>query len=213
MRTRSLNKKYIIILGAIVILTMIMPVNVFGAAINCDNINGNSCVGTPHADYMISTRASSVHGLSIDGLGGHDNIVADENKANAFGELLTIDAGTGNDLIEAKRIGTFRNMVVEGGSGDDSIELIAGHGSREFLVQGVFAQGQHGADKISVELKCFIFCERLTLVKLFQNGEDNTPDGSKDILDCHHARESTAYISVEDVDVALNCDHVITTQK
>ena len=47
-------------------------------------------------------------------------------------------------------------------------------------------------------------------VKLFQAEFDNNPDGKKDTLNCGNAVDSIAHISLEDGDVAVNCNTVNT---
>jgi hypothetical protein len=91
-------------------------------------------------------------------------------------------------------------------------------------ISGFISLASVGNDKISVKSTEFFSTtefyggdgtDKITYsgskgVKLFQADFENTLDGDKDTLNCGNAVDSTAFISLEDGDVAVNCETVKT---
>jgi hypothetical protein len=108
--------------------------------------------------------------------------------------------------------------------GDDTFVANVEVGKVDPGISGFISLASGGNDKISVKSTEFFSTtefyggdgsDKITYsgakgVKLFQADFENTPDGDKDTLNCGNAVDSTAFISLEDGDVAVNCETVKT---
>jgi hypothetical protein len=108
--------------------------------------------------------------------------------------------------------------------GDDTFVANVEVGKVDPGISGFISLASGGNDKISVKSSEFFSTtefyggdgsDKITYsgakgVKLFQAEFENTPDGDKDTLNCGNALDSTAFISLEDGDVAVNCETVRT---
>ena len=108
--------------------------------------------------------------------------------------------------------------------GDDTFVANVEVGKVDPGISGFISLASGGNDKISVKSTEFFSTtefyggdgsDKITYsgakgVKLFQAEFENTPDGDKDTLNCGNAVDSTAFISLEDGDVAVNCETVKT---
>lgn len=170
-----------------------VPNLAWGATINCNPIP-NVCTGTGNADTMTATGSSGNGQYQINGLAGSDTIYA--NELSGFDSFLVINGGDNDDKIIAKRTGG-QGLQARGDAGNDLLTLNAGAGT-----QSVHGAGGPGSDTITVS-------GGVNEVQLRQNNDGNDPDGSKDILNCGGAPDSTAYISEADGDIPVNCKVVI----
>ena len=173
--------------------SVVLPVEVSAAAINCNNIP-QECVGTDKSDSMVATKVvlDNQNNYKAEGLKGDDNIAFD--ISDIFGMFVSGDDGNDKISLKTSLAGTHGASGF-GEKGDDTIAISAAFGA---------GYGGPGADKISVK------SSKESL--LYQNDVINTPDGKKDLLNCNGSPNSKAYISLEDGDTVIGCAEVITAQ-
>ena len=173
---------WLVVVGTMSLVSIIVPSSVFAATINCDQFV-RSCVGTDAADTMIISklRGDGSPFYTIDGKGGGDSIAA--------------------NLVQKDNIGGGGIFRVEGGSGDDNISV-----RKSIVLNLVSLFGGDGSDKVT-----YSGTSPALGLSLAQNDNSNNPDGKKDTLNCGNAANSGAHISLEDGDVAVNCN-IVNTQ-
>jgi len=171
-----------ITVAVLVVIGTIIPSKVFAATINCD-LSITPCVGTDAADTLIVSklRGDGTNTYIIDGKGGGDTISA--------------------NIVQKENVAGGGIFRVEGGSGDDTISV------RKSIPLGLVSLfGGGGSDKIT-----YSGTSPGLGLTLEQNNNSNEPDGKKDTLNCSNAANSVAHISLEDGDVAVNCN-IVNTQ-
>lgn len=133
-----------------------------------------------------------------------------------------IGTNSADTMTMSKLTGGAGAYFVDPNNGDDTV--VANVVQKDPGVSGFISLASGGNDKIVVKNSQFVDptefyggdgSDLITYsgakgVKLFQADFENTPDVEKDTLNCGNAVDSIAFISLEDGDVAVNCETVKT---
>jgi hypothetical protein len=112
---------WLIVVGAMSLMSVTVPSGVFAATVNCD-FAVQTCVGTTGADTMIISKLKGGPGFYfIDPKGGDDTIVANVvQKDPGISGFVTSPSG-GNDKISVKNPIAIGTIEFYGGDGSDTI--------------------------------------------------------------------------------------------
>ena len=190
--------KLILLICAVGIASILGPVEVFAATVNCSSIP-TRCVGTDSSDTMTAYGSPAVpypekpyYPYNIEANAGSDSVIVNGDLPAIF----NITGGEGNDrILVTTTSGSCSNFCNVDGEGGDDVPSVSG--------THIGGMGGTGLDRITTSGSPVI-------LYLWQNDERNSADGSRDVLDCKGVLKSTALINLEDGDVAINCKDIIT---
>ena len=133
---------WLVVVGAIGLMSVIVPSNVFAATVNC-NLAVSTCVGTDNQDTMTISKLTGSSGFYfIDGKGAGDTIVGNVAQKDPGVTGFVVLFSGGDDKIVIRTSVAVPTIELYGGTGSDTISYTGAPGVK--LYQDQFSNEPDG---------------------------------------------------------------------